>query len=152
MKSVEAWLILRQRKGWPIDPQSDAWRSLRRRKPVDQLTVAIAVSDITRPVPYKGDHGILTHILRRLESSGIQKKNIKIIVGPGTHRLSTAAEKVEMYGESVVAEYTVVDHNCEDTDSLTYIGKTRSGTKVYLNSLFHQSDSRSQRGWWRPTS
>jgi len=75
-----------------------------------------------------------------LESSGVQKKNVKIIVGTGTHRPSTAEEKVEMFGESIVQEYTVVDHNCEALDSLTYIGKTRSGTKVFLNSLFHQAD------------
>jgi len=112
----------------------------KKNKAPDQLTVAIAVSDITRPVPYKGEKGILTHLLRKLASSGIQKKNIKIIVGPGTHRPSTADEKVEMYGEPVVEEYSVVDHNCEDAASLTYIGKTRSGTKVYLNSLFHQAD------------
>jgi nickel-dependent lactate racemase len=32
------------------------------------LSVAIAVSDITRPVPYKGENGILFPLLRRLES------------------------------------------------------------------------------------
>jgi len=113
-----------------------------RKKPKkpEELTVAITVSDITRPVPYKGDHGILTPVLRRLESSGILKPNIRIIVGTGTHRPSTFEEKIEMFGEFVVKEYVVVDHNCEDTDSLTYIGKTRSGTKVFLNSLFHSSD------------
>jgi len=109
-------------------------------KKPEELTAAITVSDITRPVPYKGDHGILTPVLRRLEASGIRKQNIRIIVGTGTHRPSTVEEKIEMFGEAVVKEYLVVDHNCEDTDSLTYIGKTQSGTKVFLNSLFHSSD------------
>ena len=109
-------------------------------KGAGELTVAITVSDITRPVPYKGEKGILTPILKRLESSGVQKKNVRIIVGTGTHRPSTAEEKTEMFGESIVQDYAVVDHNCEALDSLTYIGKTRSGTKVYLNSLFHQAD------------
>ncbi len=109
-------------------------------KGAGELTAAITVSDITRPVPYKGEKGILTHLLRRLEVSGLQKKNVRIIVGTGTHRPSTAEEKREMFGESVVQEYSVVDHHCEDLDSLTYIGKTRSGTKVFLNTLFHQAD------------
>lgn len=109
-------------------------------KKPEELTAAITVSDITRPVPYRGDHGILIPVLRRLEASGILKQNIRIIVGTGTHRPSTLEEKIEMLGESVVKEYLVVDHKCEDADSLTYIGKTQSGTKVFLNSLFHSSD------------
>jgi nickel-dependent lactate racemase len=35
-------------------------------KKPEELTAAITVSDVTRPVPYKGDHGILTPVLRRL--------------------------------------------------------------------------------------
>ena len=109
-------------------------------KAPDQLTVAITVSDITRPVPYKGEEGILLPLLRRLESTGVQKEKITIIVGTGTHRPSTPQEKIEMFGEPVVKEYRVIDHNCEDLDSLTYVGKTRSGTKVYVNTLFLKAD------------
>jgi nickel-dependent lactate racemase len=35
-------------------------------KPAGEMTVAIAVSDITRPVPYKGESGILPPLLKRL--------------------------------------------------------------------------------------
>ena len=111
-------------------------------KPPEGLTVAITVSDITRPVPYKGEGGILPPILRRLESAGVLKQNIKIIVGNGTHRPSTKEEKVEMFGESVVQAYQILDHNCELLDSLTYIGKTRKGTGVYVNTEFHKADVR----------
>ena len=112
----------------------------KKNKRAEEIRVAITVSDITRPVPYKGEKGILTPVLKKLESSGVQKKNVTIIVGTGTHRPSTAEEKIEMFGESILQEYVVVDHDCEALDSLTYIGKTRSGTKVFLNSLFHQAD------------
>jgi len=61
----------------------------KKEKPPEKLSVAIAVSDITRPVPYKGENGILLPILRRLESSGIPKQNIKIMVATGMHRAST---------------------------------------------------------------
>ncbi len=115
---------------------------MKKGKTVGQLTAAITVSDITRPVPYRGDGGILVPLLRRLESCGIPKKNIRIIVGTGTHRPSTAEEKIAIFGESVVKEYPISDHRAEDLDSLTYIGKTRRGTKVYLNSLFHSADLR----------
>jgi len=111
-------------------------------KAPEQLTAAVTVSDITRPVPYHGESGILVPILRRLESSGIPKQNIKIIVGTGTHRASTAEEKREMFGETVLKEYLILDHNCEDLDSLTHVGKTHRGTDVYLNSHFFEADIR----------
>jgi len=114
----------------------------KKRKPADQLTVAITVSDITRPVPYRGEGGILIPLLKPLLSSGVQRQNIRIIVGTGTHRPSTPEEKVAMFGEAAVQEYLFTDHVCEDLDSLTYVGKTRRGTRVYLNRLFHSADLR----------
>ena len=111
-------------------------------KPPEQLAVGVTVSDITRPVPYRGEEGILMPVLRRLESSGIPKQNIRIIVGSGNHRASTPEEKIEMFGEAIVHEYHLLDHNCEDLNSQTYVGKTHRGTDVYLNSEFFKADIR----------
>ena len=104
------------------------------------LSVAIAVSDITRPVPYKGENGILLPLLKRLESSGIPKQNIRIIVATGMHRSSTQEEKVEMYGEEVVQQFKISDHDCKNNDLLENIGKTKRGTHVYVNREFYFSD------------
>jgi nickel-dependent lactate racemase len=109
-------------------------------KPPGEMSAAIAVSDITRPVPYKGEKGILSPILRRLESGGVRKENTKIIVATGMHRPSTDEEKVEMYGEEVVEQYTILDHDCENSNLLESIGKTRRGTNVYVNRDFYFSD------------
>lgn len=109
-------------------------------KPTGEISVAIAVSDITRPVPYKGEHGILIPLLKRLESSGIQKRNIKIIVATGMHRPSTLEEKMEMYGEEIVNQYTILDHDCENKDLLVSIGETKRGTDVYVDRDFYFSD------------
>ena len=109
-------------------------------KPPGEISVAIAVSDVTRPVPYKGENGILIPILKRLEASRIPKRNIKIIVATGMHRSSTREEKLEMYGEEVVEQFTILDHDCEDNDLLVSIGKTQRGTDVYVNRDFHSSD------------
>jgi len=109
-------------------------------KPAGALKVAITVSDITRPVPYKGAKGILLPVLQKLQAVGIQRKNIRIIVGTGTHRASTPQEKINMLGKEVVAAYEVKDHDCEDKASLVYIGKTPAGTEVFLNKLFHEAD------------
>ena len=112
----------------------------RKGKPAEKMSVAITVSDITRPVPYKGETGILPPLLRRLESSGIKKENIKIIVATGMHRASTHEEKVEMYEEEVVEQFTILDHDCENNDLLESIGKTQRGTNVYVNRDFYFAD------------
>jgi len=105
-----------------------------------EMTASVTVSDITRPVPYKGEKGILAPILQKLESAGLQKKNIKIIVGTGMHRPSTYDEKVEMFGKEVVGQYTILDHDCQNNDLLASIGKSRRGTHVYVNRDFYFSD------------
>jgi nickel-dependent lactate racemase len=109
-------------------------------KPPEELSVAIAVSDITRPVPYRGESGLLPPLLRRLESSGIRREKIKIIVATGMHRASTPEEKAEMYGEEVVSHYSILDHDCENQDLLESIGTTRRGTHVYVNRDFYSAD------------
>jgi len=105
-----------------------------------ELSVAIAVSDITRPVPYKGENGILLPLLKRLESSGIPKQNIRIVIATGMHRASTFEEKVQMYGMEVVEQFKISDHDCENNDLLEGIGKTQKGTNVYVNREFYFSD------------
>ncbi len=105
------------------------------------MRVAITVSDITRPVPYKGDGGILKPILSRLEREGIKKQNIAIVVGNGTHRPSTEDEKIRMFGSDIVSGgYTIIDHRCEDSDMMVEVGHTESGTLVYVNKYFAQAD------------
>ena len=111
-------------------------------KPAAELKAAVTVSDITRPVPYTGEGGILRPLLERLEAAGIPRKNIVIIVGNGMHRPSTAAERVEMFGDQIVRDYAVIDHDCEDGPSLTFIGKSSTGGDVFVNSAFYQADVR----------
>jgi nickel-dependent lactate racemase len=107
-----------------------------------RLAVAIAVSDITRPVPYKGENGLLFPLLKRLEDSGIPKKNVKLIVGTGFHRPSTFEEKKDMFGESVVRDFAISDHACERRDLLVKAGRTSRGTPVYVNHEFCRADIR----------
>ncbi len=112
----------------------------RKGKTPRDLTVSVTVSDITRPVPYKGETGILGPIFRALESQGIRRENIRIIVGTGMHRASTHEEKVQMYGAEIVKQFTILDHDCENKDLLVSIGKTKRDTDVYVNKDFHFAD------------
>ncbi len=109
-------------------------------KPAAALKAAVTVSDITRPVPYREENGMLRPLLNRLETAGIPKSNIAIIVGNGMHRPSTPAEWVEMFGDQIVRDYPVINHDCEDLASLTFVGKSTTGGDVFVNSAFSRAD------------
>jgi nickel-dependent lactate racemase len=109
-------------------------------KPVDRLTVCITTSDITRPVPYKGETGILPPLLELLHQAGVRRENILLLVGTGTHRPSTREEKVAMFGEDVVAQYKIADHECDNDAVLMDIGKTKSGTEILINRSYYEAD------------
>ncbi len=109
-------------------------------KPVKEVTVCITVSDITRPVPYKGENGILPPLVDILEKAGIRRENIVLVIGNGMHRPSTAEERLAMYGPDIVERYRIVDHDCEDLSSMVLAAETSRGTEVYLNTIFYRSD------------
>jgi len=109
-------------------------------KPVDKLKVCITVSDITRPAPYKGDNGLLLPLLGLIEETGVKKENIVIVIGNGMHRHSTPEERLHMYGRRIVDNYRIVDHDCEDDDSMVLAAQTKRGTQVHLNKIFYESD------------
>ena len=65
-----------------------------------QVTLAIAVSDNTRPVPYhtEREDGILLPLLKRVEKIGVKPQNIKIIIATGTHLATSDDWKKTAYG------------------------------------------------------
>jgi len=110
-------------------------------KPAEEKVVAITVSDITRPVPYRGEGGIMLPLLAALEAVGVQRRNIRIVVGTGMHRPSTPEERMRMYGEEVVGGgYTFADHDSQDPSGLVHLGRTRRGTDVSVNGVFAGAD------------
>ena len=109
-------------------------------KPAGLLSVAITVSDLTRPVPYKGENGLLLPLLKQIEAAGVPRENIKIIVGTGLHRPMTDREKIEMYGQEVVGHYQLIDHQADNPALLLSLGKTRRGTPVSINRDFYSAD------------
>ena len=109
-------------------------------KPVGEITVCVTVSDITRPVPYKGSNGILLPLFEIIEHAGIKRENIVIVVGTGMHRASTPEEKLFMFGKEIVENYQIIDHDCEDLSSQVLAAHTTKDTKVYVNKIFFDSD------------
>lgn len=111
-------------------------------KSARELRVCITVSDITRPVPYKGETGLLGPLLRIVESTGVLRENITILIGNGMHRPSTPEERIFMYGQDVVDRFRIVDHDCEDLAGQVFAARTKGGTEVFVNRLFYDADVR----------
>ena len=109
-------------------------------KDKNSITVAISISDNTRPVPYNCDkkEGILFPILNRLKKSGIKKENILIIIGCGTHQATSQRWKEDALGNKIVDNYRIIDHDCYSED-LHPLG-TLQGVPVKVNKAFWESD------------
>ncbi len=105
------------------------------------LRVVVVVSDNTRPVPYRGESGILWPILQKLLNHGIAKERILVIVATGTHRGLTTDELQIMLDPKVFeAGIQVVNHDCQDQANLVYLGATRRGSQIYINRNYMEAD------------
>ena len=96
--------------------------------------IAIVVSDVTRPCPTRR---ILPHVMRLLKDSGIPRDNVRILIGTGTHRGHTPAERDRLLGTYATSIPQVIDHRM---DSVRYVGATKRDTKVYVNPDLLDSD------------
>ena len=96
-------------------------------------TAAISVCDITRPAP---NREILPPVLAQLEAAGIPREGITILIATGLHRPATEAEICEICGEETAARYRVLNHHARELSEHRSLGKTASGTPVYIDDRF----------------
>jgi lactate racemase len=108
-------------------------------------TVAIVISDITRPTP---NEKLVPWIINEL--SHIPLKNFVIINGTGTHRDQTREEFILMLGEWVVNHIRIINNNCHDKSTLINVGKSKFGCDVYLNKEYVEADFRIVTGFIEP--
>ena len=99
-------------------------------------SVVIAVSDITRPIPYRM---FLPALLDEIEAAGIDRSSITILIATGMHRPSTAEERDIMFGKEVAGRYKILDHDAEG-DMVSLSGTSYSGVPVKLNRVFSEAD------------
>ena len=105
------------------------------------MTACIVISDSTRPVPYKGDSGILWPLVKILLDCGLNARNILVLVATGTHRGQTADELKSMLDPRVFeAGVAIENHDCHNTENLTRLGKTGRGSDILINSDYINSD------------
>jgi nickel-dependent lactate racemase len=96
-------------------------------------SACVVVCDITRPVPNKI---ILPPLLRTLESAGIPRSGITILVATGLHRPNEGDELIELVGEHVASNYRCVNHHGKADDEHTFLGTTPNGVPAWIDSRY----------------
>ncbi len=99
-----------------------------------EQSVAIIVSDISRPVP---SWEIVPAILEELFMAGCEAKNIKVVFALGSHRNHTEEEKRKLVGDFVFENLACVDSN---QVGFRHLGTTQNGTPVDICSAVADAD------------
>lgn len=110
-----------------------------------QDTVAIAFSDLTRPMP---SDRVLPVLLEEL--SYVPHENITLFNAVGTHRLNTPAELANMLGREIAEGYRIIQHNAFDDDSLVFLGETSFGHEMWVNRAFMAASVKILTGFIEP--
>jgi lactate racemase len=101
-------------------------------------SVAIAISDETRPVP---NRLILPILMDRLHQMGIPASAITLLIASGLHEPLSPSRFSNLLSPDMIAKYRVIAHDAKALD-LVSCGKTSRGTPVFVNPVFHRADLR----------
>jgi nickel-dependent lactate racemase len=99
--------------------------------------VLILSDDNTRTTPVRE---ILNQLLPYIESSGVRREDITILMAVGTHRMMKDEEIIKKIGKEIFKNYVVKNHEWNDPNQNTYFGKTSKGIEVWGNKLLKESD------------
>ncbi|TCQ03249.1 nickel-dependent lactate racemase [Serpentinicella alkaliphila] len=112
----------------------------------EKNNIVIITSDHTRPVPSKITLPILLEEIR----SGNPTADITILIATGFHRLTTREEMINKFGEDIVNNEKLVNHDCWDDKNLVDVGILPSGGKLILNKLAMEADLLVAEGFIEP--
>lgn len=96
--------------------------------------IVIITSDISRPIP---SFDVVPAVLDELYSAGVDKKDITIVFGLGSHRHQTEEEMKHLVGERAYSEVKCVDSDPEDC---IHMGDTKAGTPVDITRVVAEAD------------
>ncbi|MDI6857913.1 MAG: nickel-dependent lactate racemase [Dehalococcoidia bacterium] len=108
-------------------------------------SVAIVISDITRPVP---NRVLLPPVLETIAAAGVPRERVVVINGTGMHRANTREELASMLGEDVVREYRIVNHDARDPSTLGRIEV--DGEDFWLNREYLEAGVKVLTGFVEP--
>ena len=96
--------------------------------------VVIITSDISRPIP---SFDVVPSVLDELYAAGVDKKDITIVFGLGSHRHQTEEEMKHLVGERAYLEVKCVD---SDPSDCIHMGDTKAGTPVDITRVVAEAD------------
>ncbi len=97
----------------------------------------IIVNDITRPTPYDI---MLPPILDELAVAGICDENICFLIATGIHRAMAPDEIAAMLGQELTCRFRAINHDCDDSANLIYLGTLSHGTDFCVNRAALEAD------------
>ncbi len=98
--------------------------------------VAIVVDDLTRHTPVSD---LLPGLLKVIESKGVPKGNVTIVIGTGTHRAMDQKEIEARLGKGVTRAYRVENHDARAKD-LVVMGELPGYGKISFNATVMKAD------------
>jgi nickel-dependent lactate racemase len=106
----------------------------------------LITSDHTRPLPSKVTLPLILDEIR----TGNPDIEIRILIATGFHRASTHDEMVDKFGEDIVLNETIINHDSRNREALVFKGILPSGGELYLNSLVDWADIIISEGFIEP--
>ncbi len=101
----------------------------------------VVISDNTRPVPYRGESGILFPLIDEMIKAGISPSQILILVATGTHRPMNEKELREMLDPRIFTlGLQIINHDSRKSSDFVSVGETELGGEILLNRHYVESD------------
>ncbi len=138
--------VLRYQPAAPLEnPQEAVRRALEEpvgTPPLQEIargrrSACIAICDITRPVP---NALILGEMLPLLESAGIPREGIRILIATGLHRPNEGDELLEIVGPWVASHYRVENHHGQVLEEHIYLGESPRGVPIWIDHRWVEAD------------
>lgn len=100
--------------------------------------ICIVIPDVTRI--WQKTAVYLPFIVDELLYAGVSAKDILFISATGSHREQTEDEYRQLLGDKLYGKFNIIDHDCNDSDNLIYLGNTSFGTPVTVNKKAMECD------------
>src|SRR5262245_51401778 len=110
-------------------------------------SACILICDITRPVP---NALLLPPILETLETAGVPRERILILIATGLHRPNEGPEIVELVGAEVASKYRIENHHGKVLSAHPYLGTTRRGVPAWIDTRYLEADLKIATGLIEP--
>ncbi|MCK4339692.1 MAG: nickel-dependent lactate racemase [Candidatus Cloacimonetes bacterium] len=124
--------LVKQKLNSPIDSEPLSLL-IKERNPKN---IVIIISDITRPGPFAE---LLLPMIDEILQTGIEKDKIQLVIANGTHRKMTENEMKFQYGDCIVDNFYIQNHDCRADDLVSY-GKMKSGNELLINKTAANAD------------